>query len=123
MSVRNFSQEQKFANETFELPLIFNFGVSMDIMDFIDEQLKKNHNAYFSIDATHPRSHPEQILVGLEYVLKDMVALRMGYTSNSDEDDINYGLGISKYGFNVDYGFTPFGRLGDVHRFTFQFKL
>ncbi|MCK4716951.1 MAG: PorV/PorQ family protein, partial [Candidatus Marinimicrobia bacterium] len=84
MSVRNFSSEIKYENEGFQLPLTFQFGVSMDLIDFVPEMLEL-HKLICSIDAAHPRSYPEYINVGLEYAFKDLLAIRYGYMGNRDE--------------------------------------
>jgi hypothetical protein len=121
MSVRNFSGEVKYASEGFQAPLAFTLGISMDLMDFV-EGLAPDHALNFSIDASHHRDHPEQIKVGLEYQLMQMVAVRAGYASSSnDETDFSYGLGVSKYGFTFDYAYTPYGIFGAVQRMTVRF--
>ena len=71
MSVRNFSQEVKYEQEGFQLPLTFRIGISMDVMDFL-EQYSDNHSLLVAIDAVHPRSHNEFISFGLEYNLLDL---------------------------------------------------
>jgi hypothetical protein len=83
-----------------------------------------------SIDATHPRSHPEQLKIGAEYQFMKIISLRGGYITNNSEDGITYGLGISSNGlgissvnFEIDYSYTPFGVFDNVQRFTAQFSL
>jgi len=48
---------------------------------------------------------------------------RIGYVSNSDENDLTYGFGIQKFGAAVDYAYTPFGVFENVQRFTVRFSL
>jgi hypothetical protein len=122
MSVRNFSQEIKFQEEGFQLPMIFQMGISMDLMDLMDWHGVKQ-NLLLSIDATHDRSHSEQLIVGLDYTLMKMLSVRGGYVSNNDEDSISYGLGVSYMGAVIDYAYTPFGIFDSVQRFTVRFSL
>ena len=122
MSVRNFSKEVKFAQESFQLPLVFSLGVSMDLLDFF-ELGGPQQSAVLSIDATHFRAHREQILVGLNYTLLDLLALRLGYVGGNDEDNFTFGFGVSYIGVVFDYAYTPFGVFDSVQRISARFSL
>jgi len=121
MSVRNFSEEVKFENEGFQLPLTFKIGFSVDALDFFMD-VHDNHSLLISMDAAHPRSYPEYINWGSEYVFMDMFALRLGYVSGQDEYSLTMGFGLKKFGFALDYAYTPFGIFSSVHRFTVRFS-
>lgn len=122
MSVRNFSPEYKYAEESFQAPLVFTLGISMDVMDLL-EDLPFDQSLLMSIDASHHRDHPEQVKIGLEYSLMNMFALRAGYVSESDENDFTFGLGVTKFGLTVDYAYTSFGIFDKVQRFTVRFAM
>jgi len=122
MSIRNFSKEIKYAKEGFELPLVFTMGITMDLMNLLPE-MGLDQNAILSIDASHYRSHPEQIKVGLDYTFMRMLSLRVGYVSNNYEENVSYGVGFSKLGFSIDYAYTPFGLFDNVRRITVRFSL
>jgi len=122
MSVRNFSKEIKYVQKGFQLPLTFSIGASMNIMDLMSEEYQSQYLLVY-IDALHPRSHPEYIVVGLEYKLLDMFTMRLGYKSNVDERNISYGFGIEKFGLNIDYSYTPFGVFNNVQRFTLKLSI
>lgn len=122
MSVRNFSREVKYAEEGFQAPLIFNLGVSMNMLDLIEEPVEEQA-LYMSVDASHYRDHPEEIKVGLDYRFMNMVSLRAGYISSNDESSFSYGAGVSKFGVTVDYAYTPFGVFGKVNRVTARFTM
>ena len=119
MSVRNFSKEVKYAQEGFQAPLVFNLGISMNLLDLM-KQVPENQTLYMSIDATHYRDHPEQIKVGLEYNFMNVLKLRGGYVSKSDYDQssLTYGLGVAYGGIGFDYAYTPFGVFTKVQRIT-----
>jgi hypothetical protein len=122
MSVRNFSGEVKYASEGFQAPLAFTLGISMDLMDLIGD-LPLDQSLYCSIDASHHRDYPEQLKIGLEYSIMDLLCLRAGYaSSNNQETGFSYGLGVSKFGFTIDYAYTPFGVFGSVQRMTARFS-
>ena len=122
MSVRNFSKEIEYDQESFQLPLVFSLGISMNLFDLL-EMRGPAQSAIFSIDATHYRSHPEQVRVGIDYTFVDFLSLRLGYIANNDEDGLAYGFGVSRFGLSFDYAFTPFGVFDNVQRFTIRFSL
>jgi|FLOH01.1.fsa_nt_gi hypothetical protein len=122
MSVRNFSNEVKFEEEGFQLPLTFSMGLSMDVFDLISET-HKGHNLLVSIDALHYRARPEQVRIGAEYTLSNSFSLRSGYQSNTDETSMSYGFGLNLFGINLDYAYTPFGIWNEVQRFTIRFGI
>lgn len=121
MFVRNFSQELKYEEEGFQLPLIFKLGISMNLMDFIDPD-QTRQSWLLSIDAAHPRSHSEYINIGTEYNFKDMLALRMGYVSAQSEQGLSFGVGLSAFGAGIDYAYTPFGLFDSVSRISVSFS-
>ena len=122
MSVRNFSKEVKFEEEGFQLPLLFTIGISANIFDFF-EVPGPEQDLILSIDSDHPRSHPEQVKFGLEYRFMKILSLRGGYITANSEDDLTFGLGISSFGFELDYAYTPYGVFNNVQRFTARFSL
>lgn len=126
MNLRNFSNEVKYIKESFQLPLTFEIGLSINAFDFINFDREK-HSLIFSVDAVHPRDNLEQIDFGFEYTFMEMFSLRTGYTSPSGEQGINLGLGLRQkvinLGFAFDYGYTSFGIFDDIHRITIKFSL
>jgi hypothetical protein len=122
MSVRNFSKEIKYVEEGFQLPLVFNLGISMNLMDFM-EATPLNQSLYFSIDASHFRSHPEQIKFGFDYQVLNALSLRSGYITNNDESGFSFGIGVSYFGLTFDYSYTPYGVFDKVQRMTARFTM
>jgi len=121
MSVRNFSQEIKYEEEGFQLPLVFTLGVSMNVLELMP--FKGPQQALIlSIDATHYRSHPEQLLFGLDYRLLNLVSLRGGYVVGNEEDNLTFGFGFSQFGIVFDYAYTPFHSFANVQRITARFS-
>ena len=101
MSVRNFSEEVKYAREGFQAPLVFTLGISMNVLDFVNK-LPLDQLLIVSVDGCHHRDHPEQIKIGLDYKLIDLLSLRGGYISNNDESGVTFGCGVSQLGFAFD---------------------
>lgn len=121
MSVRNFSTEIEYEEESFQLPLTFKLGVSVDALDFFETD-KEMHSFLVSVDASHPRDFSEQVFLGGEYTFMKIFSLRGGYTFPTDEQEFTGGLGVKKdfsnYLIGVDYSYTRFGIFKDVHRLT-----
>ena len=120
MSVRNFSNEIKFEQESFQLPLIFRIGISANVFDLFGLQ-SRSQSMHLYVDASHPRAFGEQVNVGMEYSLFDALFVRGGYWGNYDERGLTYGFGVRLLGLDFDYAFTPFGVFGDVQQFTIRF--
>jgi hypothetical protein len=121
MSVRNFSGDIQYARESFQTSLTFTLGISMNLMDLLEE-VPLDQALNMSIDASHYRDQPEQLKIGVEYRIINTLSLRCGYVTNSDESKMSYGVGVSKFGFDFDYSYTPFGVFDNVQRMTARFS-
>jgi len=125
MDVRNFAKDLTYEREEFQLPLTFQVGVAMDMMDFTSMD-KEVHSLLLSVDASHPRSYSEQLKIGVEYTLVQMLALRAGYRFPTDEPEVNFGVGVKQQlggiGFGLDYGYSDFGIFGSIQRIAAQFS-
>ncbi len=120
MSVRNFAQELQYVSDNFELPLTFNVGVSMDLMDLANVN-QDVHSFRVGVEGKRPRDFSEQIKLGGEYTFMNIFSLRGGYTFPTDEQGISLGAGL-QYGISgvhlgVNYAYTSFGVFNDVQRF------
>lgn len=119
MSIRNFSKEIKYIDESFQLPLTFKIGLSMNLMD-LTEIDRGMHSLLLAVDAAHPRDYPEQVSIGMEYTFLNTFSIRGGYTFPTDEQEFSAGVGfkqeLSDVNFSIDYSYTPFGIFDNVHR-------
>jgi hypothetical protein len=125
VSARNFASDRTYAEESFELPLTFQLGISMNVMDMTAAD-KNTHALLVSVDAIRPRDFDEFISFGAEYTLANLVSVRAGYAAPNDENGISLGGGVQKaFGttaFHVDYAYTDYGVFDNVNRFTFKFS-
>ena len=131
MSTRNFSRELIYEQERFELPLTFQIGMSMDMMDLtsLDPNM---HSFEVAVDAQRPRDFVEHLKIGGEYTLMDILSVRGGLSqafvgSSDSEEGVSFGAGL-KYdvqgiGFGADYAYTDFGLFGELHRIALQISL
>jgi opacity protein-like surface antigen len=108
-------------NESFDLPLMFRVGVSMDVLKGAG-----NSNLILSIDALHPNDDVEMVNVGAEYMINNMLALRGGYSSlfaDDAETGLTLGVGfhyavVRNLSLAFDYAYKDFGLLENVQMFT-----
>ncbi|MEK7728600.1 MAG: PorV/PorQ family protein [candidate division KSB1 bacterium] len=129
MTARNFAKDLTYAEESFELPLTFRIGLSMDLLD-LTGMAEGKHAMLLSVDTERPRDFQEHVNVGAEYLFSNVVALRGGYAigaGDDTEEGASFGAGLqTKMGsqgsnLKVDYSYTSFGVFDNVNRFTFSF--
>jgi hypothetical protein len=92
MTIQNFSTDLKYQQESFSTPLTFKIGVSMNMLDLMDN--KTRSSLLLAIDAIHPRDYSERINIGLEYSYLGIFNLRGGYRMNYDEGNFTTGAGF-----------------------------
>jgi len=110
--------------DQFDLPLLFRFGISNDILNSEESRLT------MAVDAIHPNDHTEYLNAGMEYAWQDIVFLRAGYNSLLEKDSekgltLGFGLQyriIDLVKVGLDYAYQDFGRLSEVHYFSIGIK-
>ena len=106
--------------DEFDLPLLFRFGISADVIKEGTSRLTA------AVDAIHPNDHTEYINSGLEYAWNEIIFIRAGYNSLFEEDSekgLTFGFGLNyrivdMIKVKLDYAYQDFGRLKDVHYFA-----
>lgn len=128
MSARNFSRELTYVRENFELPLTFQIGAQMNMLDFTSLN-PDMHTLNLHVDAQRPRDFEEHIRWGLEYTFMDLVSLRGGFEQMGldEEQGVSLGAGVNLEvsGFRVgaDYTYTDFGIFDSLNRVSIQIGL
>ncbi len=122
MSISNFSREIAYERESFQLPLTFRFGISMDLMDFVPS-MAGSSSLVVSVDAVHPRSYSEYLNIGGEYVFMKTLAIRAGYVTKQDDYGLTLGIGVNRFGFAFDYSYTPHKIFNNIQRFSLRFSI
>lgn len=111
-SISNLGTSMQLDQESFGLPMIMRIGWNYTFKSLnIAQDITLGDKFYF--------------LIGVEYWLGNMFALRFGYKNDTDLNGlagIRAGLGFNFKGFGIDYGFAPYGDLGMTHRFTLSFR-
>jgi hypothetical protein len=111
--------------DEWDLPLLFQIGVSTNIIHFGESKL------ILAADAFVPNNNYQSMNVGAEFSFMDILKFRGGYNSlflQDSEGGLSFGLGVnSKMLFSValvkfDYAFRDFGRLNNIHTFSVGLK-
>lgn len=136
--LNNLGPDLRFYSEGVPLPLTFSLGVSGTVLR------SGRHRLFAALDATKPQDSEQLIFTGLEFRADDSVFLRLGYKLNysgqllfsnqrlgqkasvrglnTTEEGLSIGGGVAfpveQAVLKLDYAFTQFGVLGDVHRLT-----
>jgi hypothetical protein len=107
--------------DSWELPLIFQIGVSTNAINTEDYRLT------LAADAIHPNNDFESVNIGGEFSFMGFIIFRGGWQSlflKDAEGGLSLGVGLnSKMLFSeaivkFDYAFRDFGRLKDVQVFS-----
>ena len=117
----NQSINAELQTDSYELPLMFRVGVSMDVLKGMG-----NSNLILSADALHPNDDVEYVNVGGEYVFYNILSLRAGYKglfAKESEQGISLGGGVhytllESATFYFDYSYVNFGRFNAVNTFS-----
>ena len=110
--------------DEFPLPLLFRVGIAMDLLKNSRNQLT------IAADAAHPNDNTEYINLGMEYIFRNQVALRIGYKNLftlDTEEGFTAGVGTKLklaggVALKIDYAFQDFGRLHNAQRFSLGFE-
>jgi hypothetical protein len=115
--VQNLGTQMKYLEDKFDIPLNFRTGLAYSIPA---EQLKGEFLAV--TDLVVPGDGKTKLHIGLEYMYARVFALRFGYRTGWDNQNVSVGLGANVESFRLDYAYTPFySDLGDTHRFSLAY--
>ena len=110
LNLQNLGSKVKFQKEDGNLPLNFKFGLGLRKELFGDPLT-------IAIDGNLPNDNDFYGSVGIEYWVRDLIALRLGYKSGQDiGNGLSFGAGIKVNVFQLDYALVHFGELGYTHR-------
>ena len=106
--------------QSFSPPTIFRIGFAFEPYQDASNKLTA------SAQLNHPADNAENISLGAEYSFISTLFLRAGYKINVDEESYSLGAGVkvdARFAIVFfDYAFTPYQRLGDVHRFSLNLR-
>lgn len=116
--ISNLGTEMKYEDEGDKLPLSIKAGAGYRYNNL---NLSAEIEEYLYDEIFYPS-------FGLEYFLKNSLALRLGYRFNYDTSNLGNEVGFSA-GFGIitkdvsfNYAYVPFGELGDINKFELGIK-
>ena len=124
--LRHFGPEVKYVDKSYPLPQIFTIGISGDLIAESAGFILNHdyHRMFVAYDLSQTRDHSQQHQLGVEYLFKNLIALRSGYKFNYDEESWTTGFGLRVSQLRFDYSYNDFGEyLNAVHRFTLRYGI
>ena len=123
MSIRNFSTKATYEEVDTQLPLIFQVGAGIDVLDLIVPDHSEGTSFLISSEFIHPNNYTERVNVGGEYTTLDgIISMRAGYQFNRDLQGVSGGFGISPTisgtQVNINYSYTDIAFFSGVNRFS-----
>ena len=111
--------------EKWPLPLIFQFGLAMDIVN------NEMNLLTIAVDAVHPYDNTESLNFGAEYSFRNMFSLRAGYRDmflRDGEQGPTFGIGfnntfLGNLSIRLDYAYADFGRLDNTQHLSLAISL
>lgn len=130
MNLTNFGADAKYYRDQFALPINFRLGTMVEV-------IRNEHNVLIaSAEGCHPNDNVEQVALGMEYVFRNTVALRGGYRTNLELEELDkvdepfegfsFGAGanfrVSNLRAQLDYAYSDLGFLDTAQRFSLMFR-
>ncbi len=106
----------------FQLPLTFRAGVAGELLEAEGQRVTA------ALQAEHPNDNVENLRLGFEYALRERFFLRGGRCFRRDLETWTAGFGLrapfpgSTAEILLDYAWTDYSELGDVHLFSLGFR-
>ncbi|MCF6268416.1 MAG: PorV/PorQ family protein [Melioribacteraceae bacterium] len=108
--------------DSWDLPLLFKVGLTYQLLR------SETNSLLFSCDAVKPNDYNEYVNIGFEYGFKEVFYLRGGYKAlfkRDSEEGLTGGVGVIYFitdfiPLSVDYSYSTFGILNDIHRFSVE---
>lgn len=120
--VQTFDNQSENVNsfQSFPPPILLRIGVAAEVFE------QDIHKITASVQLNHPNDNAENINLGIEYWLYDMIAFRGGIKTAQSEESYSVGFGlrvpITIADFQLDYALTDFGEFGFVNRVAVQLQ-
>lgn len=118
-AVQNIGGEAKFTAESFPLPRTIRGGAA-----YRREIKALQGTGLISTEFRKALGEDGRFHLGGEYAYHDWLALRAGTKFGYDDQDVSFGLGITRGRIGFDYALLPIGaNLGSSHLFSISAKL
>jgi hypothetical protein len=130
MNLTNFGADAKYYRDPFALPINFRLGTIVDVVR------SEQNTLTAALEGSHPNDNVEQVALGMEYTFRQAFALRAGYRSNLELEELDkvdepfegfsFGAGarfrVSHIKAQLDYAYSDLGFLDNAQRFSLMFE-
>lgn len=114
---QNLGPRMSFISEEFPLPATGRVGA--DYRREVPEG-----QAAVAFDLVFPSDGDARQHAGVEYVYRDLAALRLGYKASYDSQGLTFGVGLRRSGYRFDYAYADIRNdLGTGHKVSFSIDL
>jgi hypothetical protein len=119
IAVQNLGPQMKFNVDGFDLPAMARAGAALQVpVSALNGDLVLVGDILVPISSGDVKVHS-----GLEFEYAHTLALRFGYRTGWDNQNVSFGVGAKVTNFRLDYAYTPFySDLGDTHRISLGFS-
>ena len=114
-AARNLGEGLKHKSDECPLPRTFGLGLA-GIIDVAGGPLTLAGDIV-KIRDLDPRGH-----VGFEYVVEEVLAVRLGYRLGYDTSDFTFGLGVTLGGLDTGYGVGVMQEFDDIHMIQVTYR-
>jgi len=116
-TLTNLGTKLTFLNEGDDLPLAFHLGAAY----------QPNTHFLITTEGVYPKTGLGSFHVGGEWRPIEMLALRMGYRTDTTQGlsalaGLSAGLGVDLWGQELAYAWLPYGDLGNTHYISLLMK-
>ncbi|HUL43675.1 MAG TPA: PorV/PorQ family protein [Bacteroidota bacterium] len=117
----NFQVPSDIEMDSWNLPLLFQIGVSTNVVK------QENYRWTVAVDALHPNDNYESMNMGAEFAYQEELFIRGGYESlflPDAEGGFSFGFGVNtnnvsgNLGLSFEYAYRNMGRLDNTHTFS-----
>lgn len=118
LTIKNLGLPIKFIEKSHPLPMAAQLGAGYRLFD---------QKLLVTFDLCKPFQQEMSFKIGTEYNIAGMIFLRAGYKYLQFGNDLGplsgltCGLGADISNYKIDYAYTPYAELGDVHRVAVTF--
>lgn len=114
VAVQNLGPQMSFIEDKFDLPVLFRAGAALSV------PVEAMNGDFLVVgDAVVPNDGDTKMHFGLEFEYARMLAVRFGYRTGWDNQNVSVGLGAKVRNLRLDYAYVPFySELGDTHRIS-----
>ena len=112
---QSYTTDENEEFKSYPMPMTFRAGIAAEVIDLSDQVLT------VAADVLHPSDNVEQVNIGVQYKLFNVLALRGGYLMNTDAATFSAGVGFHLGFVEIDYAYLDYGILNSIQTISAAF--